>query len=234
MELLWTGFLLGFLGSFHCAGMCGPLVMALPGSTQNRFNYFTGRLFYNLGRICTYALFGMFFGLFGMALNLTGLQQTISIISGVLILLFILLPTRFTSRLGNYTGLNVIVFKVKGTLVKAFKLKGHAALFMIGLLNGVLPCGFVYLALAAAISAPSVWLSAVYMSLFGFGTFPLMMLIALSGKVISTGFRNRINKSVPYIAGVVAVLFILRGLSLGIPYISPKMDTNTLKNMSCH
>jgi uncharacterized protein len=235
MDLLWTAFLLGFLGSFHCAGMCGPIALALPGNNLQRAKFLKGRFLYNGGRIITYSLLGVIFGIFGLTLSLAGLQQSISILSGVLILTFILLPGNFSTRVGQASGINSLVSKLKVILSKAFKLKGTVALGLIGMLNGLLPCGFVYLALAAALSAPSIWGAGLYMMIFGLGTFPVMMLIAVSGKVLNLNIRNKFNKAVPYIAFVVGVLFILRGLSLGIPYVSPKIiEGGNEKVVSCH
>jgi uncharacterized protein len=235
MELLWTAFLLGFLGSFHCAGMCGPIALALPGSNKRKAEFIRGRLMYNGGRVFTYTILGFLFGMFGLALNLAGMQQTISILSGVMILAFILLPSNFASKVSSGSGWNNVVSKIKANLSKAFRLKGNMALGMIGALNGLLPCGFVYLGLAAALSFPSVYEAGLYMFIFGMGTFPMMLLISLSGRIINVNIRNRFNKAVPYVAFVVGVLFILRGLSLGIPYVSPKMNgSGETQVVSCH
>src|ERR1035441_277600 len=84
---LWTAFLLGLVGSLHCAGMCGPLALALPAAGNTTAGYLLGRVAYNTGRIITYCLLGIVFGLAGWTFLLAGLQRWTSIALGAAALL---------------------------------------------------------------------------------------------------------------------------------------------------
>ncbi len=233
--MIWAGFLFGLVGSFHCVGMCGPIAMALPFVGSSGWRYHAGRLLYNSGRIVTYASLGALAGAFGETLQLAGLQQTVSILSGVLILLLLVFPTAFKGRYASLFGTDKLMAWVRHQLGYYFQKNSLGALFMVGLLNGLLPCGFVYIALAGAISAPGIAGAVLYMVLFGLGTFPLMYLVSLSGKLISLKMRSLFNRAVPYVGMCLAVLFIVRGLGLGIPYLSPQVvETAAHKSeMSC-
>lgn len=234
--MIWTGFLLGMLGSFHCVGMCGAIALSLPvGKGSGKVSFVAGRLFYNLGRMLTYCLLGAVAGLLGRSLQLAGLQQTLSIMSGILILLLVVVPVTGSALFRKATGLARLLNRVKQGMQFFFQKKGIWALGTVGLLNGLLPCGFVYFALAGAVSMPSVPDAMLYMLLFGGGTFPLLFLLSLSGKYIQLGLRRFFTKAVPYVATCVAILFILRGLNLGIPYVSPgaPLVGNTI-TLSCH
>jgi len=236
--MLWAGFLFGILGSFHCVGMCGPIAMALPVGRGAGWSFVAGRLLYNLGRIFTYATLGALAGIFGKSLQVAGFQQTLSVISGVLILLMMVVPATFSLKFRKATGMEKGLGKINKTMAGLFRQKSLAALGLVGMLNGLLPCGFVYLALAGAISMPSVPAAMGYMFLFGLGTFPLMFVLSLSGKFIQPKIRHFFSRSVPYAATFMALLFILRGLNLGIPFVSPAMAHNqhggTQMHACCH
>ncbi|WP_439880108.1 sulfite exporter TauE/SafE family protein [Pontibacter sp. MBLB2868] len=233
--MIWAGFLFGLVGSFHCVGMCGPIAMALPFVGSSGWRYYAGRLLYNGGRIVTYASLGALAGALGETLQMAGLQQTISIVSGLLILLLLVLPATLKGKYANVLGTDKLMAWVRRRLGYYFQKNSLGALFMVGLLNGLLPCGFVYIALAGAISIKGVAGAMAYMALFGLGTFPLMFLVSLSGKLISLKMRGMFNRAVPYVGMCLAVLFIVRGLGLGIPFLSPKVvETAAHKTeMSC-
>ncbi|MDX5437166.1 MAG: sulfite exporter TauE/SafE family protein [Pontibacter sp.] len=197
--------------------------MALPFGGSSGWRFYAGRLLYNGGRLVTYASLGALAGAFGASLQMAGLQQVVSIVSGLLILLLWVLPAALNGKASSILGTDKIMSWVRHKLSYFFGRDNLAALFMVGLLNGLLPCGFVYIALAGAISAPGISGAMVYMLLFGLGTFPLMFLVSLSGKLISLKLRGTFNRLVPYVGMALAVLFIMRGLNLGIPYLSPKV-----------
>ncbi|KAA3437130.1 sulfite exporter TauE/SafE family protein [Rufibacter hautae] len=235
--MIWTGFILGILGSFHCVGMCGAIALSLPVGKGSGWSFVAGRFLYNLGRLVTYSLLGAGAGLLGKSLQLAGLQQTLSIVSGVLILLLVVVPATTSAKFRKATGLESMLQQVKVSMGFFFQKKGVWALGAVGLLNGLLPCGFVYFALAGAVSMPTVADSMLYMLLFGAGTFPLMFLLSLSGKYIQLGLRRFFTKVIPYAATCLAILFILRGLNLGIPYVSPATPNSNLADSSmatCH
>lgn len=232
--MIWAGFLFGILGSFHCVGMCGPIALALPVGKGSSLHFLAGRLLYNFGRIATYTALGALSGLVGKSLEIAGLQQKLSILSGILILLLVVVPAAASGQFRRITGLEKLLSKVKNTMAGLFGRKALWSLGVVGLLNGLLPCGFVYFALAGAISMQSVPGAMLYMFLFGLGTFPLMFIISLSGKVIRPGLRRFFNQSVPYAATCMALLFILRGLNLGIPFVSPAVAKSEVTGTTLH
>jgi uncharacterized protein len=232
--MLWAGFLFGILGSFHCVGMCGPIALALPAGRGTYWSFVAGRLLYNGGRLLTYTALGALAGLFGKSLQLAGLQQTLSLVSGALILLLVVVPAPVFGRLRQAAGLERLLARVKRAMGRLFSQQGSWALGAIGVLNGLLPCGFVYLALAGALSMPTVAGAMGYMLLFGLGTFPLMFLLSLSGKLVGPRLRHGFNRAVPYAATVLALLFILRGLNLGIPYLSPAVAQSATTGTTLH
>jgi uncharacterized protein len=238
MNLMWTALLMGLMGGFHCISMCGPLALSLPAHrNSSRWQYILGRICYNLGRVTTYTCIGIVFGIFGLAMHIAGLQQVVSIASGLLILLIQFAPGNLSGKVARRLHLPVLVTSIKKSFSCFFRSKSMAALWMIGMLNGLLPCGFVYLALAGSLATGTIAGGAFYMLLFGLGTFPVMLPLSLTGKMISFGFKNRAQKVVPYITVVIALLFILRGLALDIPYVSPNITNDHAASTSistCH
>ncbi len=234
MDLL-SGFLVGFLGSVHCAGMCGPLALALPVPGGGTLTYVYGRVLYNVGRVLTYAVLGAVAGLVGRTLVLTGAQQIVSLILGVLILLSVLGPLALKSLLPSFTLPARSGAYVQARLAGLMKRSSNLALFVIGLLNGLLPCGFVYVAMAAAITTGELYRGVLFMTGFGVGTGPIMLAIALAGKHVQAGIRRRLVALAPVFTAALAVLIILRGLNLGIPYISPAVSgKQSPEQQHCH
>jgi sulfite exporter TauE/SafE len=221
LEIIIAGFTMGIIGSFHCMGMCGPLALSLPISQTNSFNKFLGALVYNLGRVVTYATFGLLFGIIGKSVALFGFQQWLSIILGVLIIVFVLMPKLFPSVFKQVSFKLNFLEKVRIPLGKLFSEKKQSSLFTIGLLNGLLPCGLVYMAIAGATATGDVYKSIAFMSFFGLGTLPMMWSIAFLGNYIGISLRKAIRNLYPYVMTLMACLLILRGLGLGIPYVSP-------------
>jgi sulfite exporter TauE/SafE len=206
----WTALSVGFFGSFHCAGMCGPLAMALPTGNGSILNLLGGRIAYNLGRVVTYSILGTIAGFLGKTLSIRGWQSDISILSGILIIVMVLLTNQkiLTKINHRFAGFSFQLKKVFGKLLKHHSI---ASLFSFGLVNGILPCGFVYLAMAGAATTKSPMEGATYMFLFGLGTVPMMLTLALSGSFISIKARNLVNKITPVIAIALAIFLIHRG-----------------------
>ncbi len=224
---LYTALTIGLIGSLHCIGMCGPIALALPVGSKAWPGKVTGTLLYNIGRSITYGVLGALFGLLGKGIYLAGFQQWASILIGIIMILSILLPwmshknSRFERLINSYSAKLSLLFS------KRF---GHAAmhnLFLIGLLNGLLPCGLVYVAVAGALNTHDVVNGILFMLVFGLGTIPVMMGITLAGHAIGGRLRARLSAIVKPMVIVLGILFILRGLSLGIPYISPKTEKLT-------
>lgn len=228
LETAIAGLLMGTLGSFHCVGMCGPLALALPLNDNSLFSKFTGTLLYNGGRVFTYSLLGLVAGLLGKSFSMFGLQQLLSISLGVFMLILIIITKLFPSLLkGNKPGIHFFE-KVRRIISQFFFKKNQSSLFAIGILNGLLPCGLVYLAIAAATAAGSVNNSVIFMAAFGTGTLPVMWSIAFWGNLVGNGIRQKIRSAYPYLVMLMACLLIIRGMGLGIPYLSPVIDQKTI------
>jgi hypothetical protein len=231
-----AGFLLGFFGSAHCAAMCGPIALALPGGSLRGIGFVAGRLLYNCGRIVTYALLGAIVGIVGHQVALASLQHVLSVTIGVLMMLMLVLPSRVTGMLGHGVVLPRLYARLKVILASLFQRRSLPALLALGLVNGLLPCGFVYVGLAGAATMGSETGGMLFMTGFGAGTVPIMLGIALLGPSLSVAIRTKVSAMVPVLTFVVAVLFVLRGLNLGIPYLSPVLPggTETVQTKACH
>src|SRR6266536_4367875 len=220
MELIWTAFFLGLVGSLHCVGMCGPLALALPMTGHTRAAFLAGRAAYNLGRITTYGALGAVFGLVGQTLALAGLQRWVSLIAGVAILLALIASSRFALVVAAAK----VVTWLKAGLAKRFLRRTISSLFTLGLLNGLLPCGLVYVSCAAAAASGRILSGIESMLAFGVGTVPMMLGLALAGQRLQFVVLFKLQKLVPAGLTLVGVLLLLRGLSLGIPYLSPDLS----------
>ncbi len=220
---IWAGFVIGLLGSLHCVAMCGPIVLALPVFRESQFKIVLGRALYNFGRIVTYSLMGALFGLFGNRLVLFGLQQNLSIMLGAIILIYAIIPGKIKTKISEVNFYKGVTAFIKINFFRLASQKSNTSMFTMGLLNGLLPCGFVYAGIAGAISTGDVLSGTLYMAFFGFGTLPAMFITAVLGKIININIRRRVTKIIPAFAFILAALFILRGLNLGIPFVSPKL-----------
>ena len=233
--MLYTAFVFGLISSFHCIGMCGPIAMMLPVDRNNQVKKVSQILTYHVGRMTAYASIGLVFGLVGRGLYLAGMQQKLSIFIGVAMILVILIPEKVFARYNFSKPVFVLISKVKSTLGKQFKNKSYKSLFTIGLLNGFLPCGMVYVALFGAIAMQNESFGVLYMLLFGLGTVPMMSSVVYLQSFLTIPVRNKIQKAIPYVAVMMGILFILRGLGLGIPYVSPSdMSLFVQATPNCH
>ena len=231
-----ASFFVGLFGSFHCIGMCGPIAIALPVPNSNNLSFVAGRLLYNLGRVVTYSFLGAVFGLLGSRLIISGFQQSISIVLGVAIVIAVLIPPKYKAKISQYKFVQKLTLPLKTGISDLFKHGTFSAMFLIGILNGFLPCGLVYVALAGAIASGDAISGSAVMILFGLGTIPTMFAATIFGKFINLNIRRKINKAIPVFALVLGLLFILRGMALGIPYISPKISAQVAdeSNLDCH
>ena len=233
--MLYTAFIFGLISSFHCIGMCGPIAMMLPVDSHNQAKKVTQIMTYHIGRLAAYALIGLVFGLVGKGLFLSGMQQKLSIFIGVAMIAVILIPEKVFAKHNFSKPIFLFISKIKTSLGSQFKNKSFKSLFMIGLLNGFLPCGMVYVALFGAIAMQSESLGMLYMVLFGLGTVPMMSSVVYLHSFLTVPVRNKIQKAIPYVAIAMGILFILRGLGLGIPYISPSdMSLFVQATPNCH
>jgi hypothetical protein len=229
MELL-TGFLVGLLGSFHCIGMCGPIAIALPKTK----NLVLSRLLYNFGRVITYSMLGLLFGLLGSRLEMFGLQRIISISLGVLIILTVITPISYRIKLSNKLGLYKLVGMLKMYFGKMFKNHSNSSMLVIGMLNGLLPCGFVYIGITGAIAVGSTLNGMLFMTMFGLGTLPVMLGASLIGSVINLNIRQKLTRLLPAFSLILAAIFILRGLNLEFPKKAKIRNKTVNKEVICH
>jgi sulfite exporter TauE/SafE len=229
MEYWWAALVLGLMGSFHCLGMCGPIAFALPLRRRTPVRNALANLTYQSGRVVTYAFLGLLAGAFGKGFSLAGLQQYLSIFVGILMIVGVVFYRSWQKGLANGPMYRMFAW-VRERMFVLMKRKTFDALFSFGIVNGLLPCGLVYMALAAAISAGSGIGGAVFMALFGLGTMPMMFAAGLASDRLSSALRIKLSAVVPVVIVLLAMLFILRGMGLGIPYVSPKSDVLELKN----
>ncbi|APA00434.1 sulfite exporter TauE/SafE family protein [Flavobacterium commune] len=233
--MLYTALLFGLISSFHCIGMCGAIAVMLPVDRSNLAKKVIQIITYHLGRITAYATIGFVFGLLGKGFFMAGIQQKLSILIGILMIVAIVIPEKTVAQYNFSKPVFRHISKLKQVLGNQFKKKSYQSLFTIGLLNGFLPCGMVYVALFGAVAMQSVSLGVVYMVLFGLGTIPLMSTVVYINSFLTVSVRNKIQKVIPYVVVLIGVLFILRGLGLGIPYVSPAtMSLFVQSNPNCH
>lgn len=233
--MLYTALIFGLLGSFHCIGMCGPIAFMLPVSRDNKIKKIFQILLYHAGRLLAYSTIGIAFGIVGKTLDLFGLQQQLSIFTGILMIAVILLPaTKF--RKFNIAGpISFSIGKIKGSMGGLLKKRSPNMFFSLGVLNGFLPCGLVYLAVFGALAAGGTVAGGLYMFLFGIGTIPLMTSVIYSKDLIKPDLRLKVKKLIPAFIVIIGIMFILRGLGLGIPFVSPSAQGPLVSaTTSCH
>ncbi len=231
MNYLSLAFLMGFLGSLHCAVMCGPIVLGLPMQNKTHWQAILQLLSYQLGRMLTYMFLGLFAGILGNTLKLIINQDTLSLIIGIMLIAFVLLQLsgKYNHKLSSWQLKIVSPISSFMSLVYRLPLWG----FFAGMLNGLIPCGMVYLALATAINTSDVQHSVTFMLLFGLGTTPLMLTISLGGVYLKRYIKVNTNKLIPWFTVFIGVIFILRSANLGIPFISPVIHNEPGTVVNC-
>ena len=218
-----TGLILGLSSNFHCIGMCGPIAMSIPVDRHSNKTILFGALQYNLGRVVTYSILGLIIGSFGLSINAIGILQWISIIAGIGLILFAWRKSLGRTIFGKIPEFKFQKFLGVG-LKKILKSDWPAKLFLIGGLDGLLPCGMVYIALLNAMLSGEILMSGVSMAAFGVGTLPGLLIVAFMANKVGAVTRKKMSKAVPYILSVVGLLIVLRGMNLDIPYVSPKIS----------
>lgn len=228
---LLTALAMGLTGSLHCAGMCGPIMLVLPFRRWEGYRKWLAILLYHTGRITVYALLGWFLYSFKSLFD-PRWQQYVAISAGALLLL---------AGLWSFFPRNKISLPWMGIVqLHLGRLMNHptlTAMLLAGMLNGLLPCGLVYMALSLSMAAESSLEAIMLMYAFGVGTLPMLLGITIMqgrAKLFSAG---RIRQWVPLILFVFGSLFIVRGMNLGIPYLSPKIEISQqhkIKANCCH
>ena len=224
LALIISAIGLGFASGFHCIGMCGPIALSMGLTKKQATNYYLQNLTYQFGRIFTYSLLGTLLGIVGQGFEMAGFQQYLTIVVGILLILMAIFSFGGNDFASKIPFLSKLLLKVKMNLGKLLQKADYRSRFTTGILNGFLPCGMVYMALTASLAAGGIWQGASFMALFGLGTLPFMFAVVLLGNLMTTAFRIKILKFVPVLMIVLGGLFILRGLEIGIPYISPKKE----------
>lgn len=213
---LYTGMILGLMGSFHCAVMCGPIALALPVGRSGKY---VSHLLHQSGRILTYLVLGALAGSIGEGLSLVGWQQPLSIAIGILLILGLISKWPTLMRWAPYR-------RVYSRLQHSFvtRLRGGKSINFLftGMINGLLPCGLVYAAMLGSLGTGNM-LSGMSMMLgFGLGTGVILLLIGWGAPTIIEKLKGRVRFAIPVVVGLMAIFFILRGMGLGIPYVSPQ------------
>ncbi|MBU2974412.1 sulfite exporter TauE/SafE family protein [Zobellia sp. B3R18] len=233
--MILSALILGLMGSLHCVGMCGPIAFMLPVDRTNNFKKLGQIFIYHFGRLMAYAIIGLVFGLVGKGLSIFGAQQKLSIAVGVLMILLVLIPYKTFNKYNLSKPIYKVISKVKNQLGKELKKKSADTFLTIGFLNGFLPCGLVYMALFGAIAMGNTLQGGLYMMLFGLGTIPLMTTVIYFSGLLKGSVRQKVQKAIPVFVVVIGLLFILRGLGLGIPYVSPAPVTQLASSaIECH
>jgi hypothetical protein len=216
--------------------MCGPIAFMLPLDRENNTRKTTQLFIYHAGRLLAYGVIGVLFGFLGKGLSLFGVQQKLSIGIGVLMILLVLIPAKYLNGHKILTPIYSILGKVKSKLGAELKKKTPDAFLTIGFLNGFLPCGLVYMALLGAVAMGNPLQGGLYMMLFGLGTVPLMSAVVYSKGLFSNSLKFKIQKLIPVFVVIIGILFIVRGLGLGIPYVSPKPapGNSVTATIECH
>ncbi|NHN24445.1 sulfite exporter TauE/SafE family protein [Flavobacterium jejuense] len=233
--MLYTAIIFGLISSFHCIGMCGPIAMMLPVDRNNEAKKITQLVVYHLGRLLAYSSLGFLFGVLGKGFFLAGMQQQLSIVVGIVMIVIALVPEKTLARYNFSKPVYRIISKVKSNLGNQFKNRSYKSFFTIGLLNGYLPCGMVYVALFGALAMLTIQYSILYMLLFGLGTVPMMSLVVIISNLLKNPIRNTLQKMIPILTVVIGMLFIIRGLGLNIPYVSPSTTSLFVQTeANCH
>lgn len=231
--MLINGLIFGLISTLHCAGMCGPLAFYIPSQVKGDKRVFA--LLYQVGRVSIYVAIGLMVYLLGMSFSFFKLQQTLSIVMGSLMVIYVLWPLLKLPKIQLFSNLQGNVLKKISAAIGANSNKSALGL---GIMNGLLPCGAIYIAALYCASFNQVSDAIIYMVLFGIGTMPVFI---AAWMLLSKQFSFKVKrftflyKALPLIVGI---LMIFRGANLGIPYLSPELEHNnqtaTVKNCCKH
>lgn len=233
MEMEWmiTALIIGMGGSLHCISMCGPLMFANLFEREKPVMPIWNWVAYQAGRIGTYAAWGFVFGWAGSSIKWFGLQQNISIATGAGILLALLLLKIFPGIERKVPQL-AIFGALRSLFSNTIHSKTPSAKLMGGMLNGMLPCGLVYVAWAGAAASQNPLKGGVFMILFGLGTLPMLFALWLFGSRISIKTRALLNRWYPMVIGCMAMMLIIRGMNMG-NFFSPALKAGNGAVVHC-
>lgn len=232
--MIYIAFTLGLFGSLHCLGMCGPLAFSLlPGIQEKSSKNVVRAVSYNAGRVISYVTMGMLVGLFGGLFNLSGLQKPLGISLGIVLVIMFLFSFDIEKLLFRSSSYSKLYSKYSTYLSKVIgKLKRQPPL-LLGMLNGLIPCGLVYLALAGALTSGGVLSGGQFMMWFGLGTFPAMFLLLVSFSLLDLKRRLNFRKVFAFLQLFVGVFLIYRAVHIEIPADLSLIDA-MLNPVMCH
>ncbi|GAA5222393.1 sulfite exporter TauE/SafE family protein [Membranihabitans marinus] len=210
---------LGFFGSLHCLTMCGPLIIGGIQSqpSNNKYDRLFQLLKYNISRSFAYALIGIGISSIGQLRFLGNFQQTLSLLGGAVLILLFLASLDIEKALFAIPGFKKIYAGLHRRIGQFFLNRKKTSVWIIGFFNGLLPCGLVYLALAASLMADNVWQSGLFMFLFGLSTSPILIGLVLGHHRISMVWKAKIANVIPIFQLVLGLILIYRGLFIHMP-----------------
>ena len=234
MSLILSAFFLGALGSTHCIGMCGPITLSLPTVNNTNYSRFVSGLLYNIGRLVMYSCLGLLIGISGYSAGLMGFQNRLSVLLGTLMLILLFFPV-INKKWDQIRVIGFIFNQIRKSISRLFNNQSYLGVFAIGLLNGLLPCGLVYIALAGAVAAGNMQGSMMFMLFFGLGTFPLLWAFSFFGIFATMKMRRVFKLTYPIVIFVMACMLILRGLDIDILHHYLHSNLNISGNsIGCH
>jgi hypothetical protein len=212
-------FVTGLLGGFgHCIGMCGPLVgsFALATGPLGPRRSMAGQLAYHAGRVTTYAAIGAVMGLTGAFVNvagrLAGLQEVVSVVAGLLMILLGLGAAGVSGALKRLEARasTRVVGAVRGVLAGG----GPGRLYPTGLVLGLLPCGLSWTMFLGAAATGSLPRGLALALAFALGTVPALLLAGAAGALLGARARGALYRLGGVLVAVMGALFVARGLGL--------------------
>lgn len=208
---------MGLIASFHCVGMCGPIALALPVHKGSRAQQITGVLAYNAGRALTYAMFGMAIGTLGASLAWLGMLRYASMAVGAAMLGYVFWPAGLEQRLHMPVFWQKAISRLKQNMGFYLKRNDLPGILLLGMLNGAIPCGMVYMALISSVATGSPWGGGVFMALFGLGTMPAMLALAMARQQFTPALRTRMRKLTPVLVAIAGIWLVARGIMTSYP-----------------
>ncbi len=208
--MIWAALSIGLIGGMHCTVMCAPLMLGVFKNKARTLSFFA----YQLGRIFTYMILGVLLALFGEGLSLLGWQSALSILMALLIVYFYVVPSKYKvfNKLNHWEAYPYQW--LKNSFRKFLGKSDVGSRFSIGLLNGLLPCGLVYMALLSSVATETVWESAFYMLFFGLGTVPWIVASVWAGQFTFKKLNRFTANLKPVLAFTLAAFLFLRGLGV--------------------
>jgi len=219
---------IAFLGSFgHCIGMCGGIVVAYStikiDPKSSKISQSGAHLLYSFGRVLTYSVLGAMFGFLGGVATFSNNAN-----GGLLIFAGVVMILAGLSLMGKIKFLTLIEHSFSSSSVykNAFKSvlhsKSNLSFFVLGMLNGLLPCGFVYFFAITAASTADPLYGAMVMAIFGLSTIPAMFSLGFLASLASaTSFRNMMMS----LSSIAVILYGAYTIYNGYEYINDPQKT---------